>query len=57
VILITGLNKEQTDIHMNGLTVDGFFQKPFEVSEFVDLAQRCLLEALVATQKSIENTC
>jgi CheY-like chemotaxis protein len=47
VILITGLNKEQSDAHVNGLSVDGFFQKPFEVSEFVNLAQRCLLEAMV----------
>jgi DNA-binding response OmpR family regulator len=48
VILITGLNQEQSDAHVNGLSVDGFFQKPFEVSEFVALAQRCLLEAMVA---------
>jgi CheY-like chemotaxis protein len=47
VILITGLNKDQSDAHVNGLSVDGFFQKPFDVSEFVNLAQRCLLEAMV----------
>jgi CheY-like chemotaxis protein len=54
VILITGLNKEQSDIHVHGLSVDGFFQKPFEVSEFVDLAQRCLLEALVVTPEKLK---
>jgi CheY-like chemotaxis protein len=54
VILITGLNKEQSDIHVHGLSVDGFFQKPFEVTEFVDLAQRCLLEALVVTPDKLK---
>jgi DNA-binding response OmpR family regulator len=42
VILISGLNQEQIDAHINGITVDGLFNKPFEVTDFVELAQRCL---------------
>jgi CheY-like chemotaxis protein len=45
VILITGLNEQQINAHINGLEVDGLFNKPFEVTEFVEMAQRCLLEA------------
>jgi DNA-binding response OmpR family regulator len=42
VILISGLNQAQIDAHINGIAVDGFFSKPFEVTDFVELAQRCL---------------
>ncbi|HSV86835.1 MAG TPA: response regulator [Levilinea sp.] len=46
VILISGLNQEQVDMHVNDLAVDGFFHKPFEVTQLIELAQRCLLEAV-----------
>ncbi len=42
VILITGLSGAQIGRQMDGIQVEGFFRKPFEVTELIEAAERCL---------------
>ncbi len=42
VILITGLSGTQIGRQMDGIQVEGFFRKPFDVNELLEVAERCL---------------
>ncbi len=42
VILITGLTAAQVGRQMDGIQVEAFFRKPFEITELIAVAERCL---------------